>query len=174
MSKLEIRESRADDSGGIERLYRDAFPDEDLLPLVRQLLGRGKNVLSLVGTRDAVIAGHISFTYCHIEGGTEKVALLAPLAVASNSQKQGIGSALVRSGFVHLRDAKICDVFVLGDPAYYSRFGFKTEDKVTAPYPLPLEWREAWQSVCLCAAESPREGRLSVPGQWRRIELWAP
>lgn len=174
MSKLEIRESRAADAGGIERLYRDAFPDEDLLPLVKQLLGGGKNVLSLVGTRDSVIVGHISFTYCHIEGGTETVALLAPLAVASSLQKQGIGSALVRAGFMQLKDAKICDVYVLGDPAYYGRFGFETEDKVTAPYPLPSEWREAWQSIRLSAAAGEREGTLSVPEPWRRAELWMP
>ena len=35
---LEIRDSVRADFGAIELLYPDAFPDEDLLPLVRNLL----------------------------------------------------------------------------------------------------------------------------------------
>lgn len=172
IGKLEIRESRSNDATEIEQLYVDAFPDEDLLPLVRALLDLRQSVISLVGVRENVIVGHISFTFCSVEGGKNKVALLAPLAVTPTLQKQGIGSALVQTGFKHLENSKIGYVFVLGDPAYYSRFGFKTEDKVATPYPLPVEWRGAWQSIQLCDAEAPLEGRLSVPGPWCQIALW--
>ena len=48
ISKLEIRESRHSDAIGIEQLYVDAFPDEDLLPLVRELLDLRQSVISLV------------------------------------------------------------------------------------------------------------------------------
>ena len=172
ISKLEIRESQPSDTTGIEQLYVDAFPDEDLLPLVRELLDFGQSVISLVGIRENVIVGHISFTLCHVEGGKDKVALLGPLAVTPTLHKQGIGRTLVQTGFKHLENSKIGYVFVLGDPAYYSRFGFKVEDKVVTPYPLPTEWRGAWQSIHLCDAEAPLEGRLSVPEPWRQIALW--
>ncbi len=174
ISTLEIRESRPGDATGIEQLYVDAFPNEDLLPLVRELLGFGQSVISLVGIRENVIVGHISFTFCHVEGGKDKVALLAPLAVTPTLHKQGIGSTLIQTGFKHLKNSKIGYVFVLGDPAYYSRFGFKAEDKVTTPYPIPTEWRGAWRSIKLRDAEAPHEGRLTVPEPWRRVELWAP
>ncbi|MEN8261647.1 MAG: N-acetyltransferase, partial [Pseudomonadota bacterium] len=128
----------------------------------------------LVGICENVIVGHVSFTFCHVEGGKDKVALLGPLAVTPSLHRQGIGSTLVQTGFKNLKNAKINYVFVLGDPAYYSRFGFKAEDNVTTPYPLPLEWHGAWQSIHLCKAEAPQEGRLSVPEPWRRIELWVP
>jgi putative acetyltransferase len=36
--KLEIRESRQADSAAIESLYPEAFPNENLQPLVRDLL----------------------------------------------------------------------------------------------------------------------------------------
>ncbi len=169
---LQIRESRPGDATGIEQLYVDAFPDEDLLPLVRELLDFGQSVVSLVGIRENVIVGHVSFTFCHVEGGKDKVALLAPLAVAPTLHKQGIGSALVQTGFKHLGNSNIGYVFVLGDPAYYSRFGFRAEDKVVAPYPLPAEWRGAWQSIHLCEEEAPYEGKLCVPEPWRHIALW--
>ena len=172
ISKLEIRESRPSDVAGIEQLYVDAFPDEDLLPLVRELQDFGQSVISLVGIREKVIVGHISFTFCQVEGGKSKVALLGPLAVTPPLHKQGIGSTLVQMGFKHLENSKIGYVFVLGDPAYYSRFGFKAEDKVVTPYPLPTEWQGAWQSIRLCDAETPHEGKLSVPEPWRQIALW--
>lgn len=172
ISKLEIRESRRSDTAGIKQLYGDAFPDEDLVPLVSKLLDLGQSVISLVGIRKNAIVGHISFTVCHVEGGKSKVALLAPLAVTPILFRQGIGSTLVQTGFNHLKNSKICCVYVLGDPAYYSRFGFKTENKVTTPYPLPATWREAWQSIQLCDAGTLHEGKLSVPEPWCHIELW--
>lgn len=172
MSELEIRESRHSDASGIEQLYVDAFPDEDLLALVRELLDLKQSVISLVGVRENEIVGHICFTFCHVDGGKGTVALLAPLAVTPTLQEQGIGSALVQTGLEHLGNSGICCVFVLGDPAYYSRFGFRAEDKVAPPYPLPTEWRGAWQSIRLRNEEAPHEGRLSVPEPWRQIALW--
>jgi predicted GNAT family acetyltransferase len=49
---------------------------------------------------------------------------LAPVSVAPERQKAGIGSALVRSAVERARQAGWEAVFVLGDPAYYGRFGF--------------------------------------------------
>ena len=172
ISNLEMRESRPSDAAGIEQLYVGAFPDEDLLPLVMELLDLKQRVISLVGIREKVIVGHISFTFCRVEGGKDKVALLGPLAVAPTLHKQGIGSTLVQTGLKQMENSKIGYVFVLGDPAYYSRFGFKTEDSVTTPYPLPTEWRGAWQSLRLCDAEASLDGRLSVPEPWRQPALW--
>ncbi|MBT6095530.1 MAG: N-acetyltransferase [Rhodospirillaceae bacterium] len=169
---LKIRESRPGDAAEIERLYVDAFPDEDLVPLVRELLDFGPSVVSLVAVREQAVVGHIGFTFCGVEGGNDKVALLAPLAITPSLHRQGIGSTLVEAGFIQMQQAKIGYVFVLGDPAYYSRFGFKAEDKVTTPYPLPAEWRGAWQSVALHDAEIPHAGKLSVPKPWHHEALW--
>lgn len=65
-------------------------------------------------------------------------------------------------------------VFVLGDPAYYGRFGFAPERGVAPPYPMPEEWADAWQSVGLDGTDSPRRGTLNVPSVWRRESLWGP
>ena len=136
---MDIVESRPGDVARIEKLYRDAFPDEDLLPLVRELLNLGQSVSSLVGVHENALVGHICFTFCCVGKKENRVALLAPLAVGPTMQKRGIGSALVRAGFGHLKKSKISCVFVLGDPAYYNRFGFQREDKVAPPYPLPMK-----------------------------------
>ncbi len=47
---VEIRVSTPGDLPAIEMLYRDAFPNEDLLPLVRDLLHDTPMTMSLVGT----------------------------------------------------------------------------------------------------------------------------
>lgn len=172
ISNLEIRESLSGDTAGIEKLYAEAFPDKDLLPLLRELLGLGLGVVSLVGVLENTIKGHIGFTLCHVEGAKSKVALLAPLALTPAIQNQGIGRRLIQVGFENLKEAGIAYIFVPGDPAYYRRFGFRTEDRVAPPYPLPTEWRGAWQSIKLIDADAPIEGRLSVPEPWRHVALW--
>ncbi len=170
---VDIRDSRASDLAAIERLYPEAFPDEDLLPLVRELLQAGPGVLSLVAVADGVLAGHVAFTSCTVAGRADTVALLGPLAVAPDRQRQGIGGALVRAGLERLEAAGTARVYVLGDPTYYSRFGFTPDGLVAPPYLLPEEWRGAWQSLSLGDGQQPA-GALVVPPLWRQPTLWGP
>ena len=56
--------------------------------------------------------------------GAHDVVGLAPVAVAPGRQRRGIGSALIREGHRRLVEQGESLVFVLGDPAYYTRFGY--------------------------------------------------
>ena len=172
--KLDIRESVPGDLGAIESLYPQAFPDEDLLPLVRDLLRDEAVTTSLVGSVDSAIAGHVIFTKCGVTGSNVCASLLGPLAVAPAWQRQGIGSAIVRAGLRRLTNAGVNRVFVLGDPAYYGRLGFTPERAVEPPYPLPAEDDGAWQAQALGETATRCAGVLSVPPQWLRPALWAP
>jgi putative acetyltransferase len=172
--QFEIRESRRDDSAAIESLYPEAFPDEDLLPLVRDLLNDSVVAISLVGTIDTQVVGHVIFTKCGVVGNVVNAALLGPLAVAPAWQRQGIGSAIVRAGLRWLEDSGVHRVFVLGDPAYYGRLGFLTESLIKPPFPLPAEWDGAWQSQNFGETATCSAGKLSVPPQWFQPALWAP
>lgn len=170
--RIAARVSCPDELAAIEALYREAFPDEDLVSLVRALLERPKDVLSLVAGDGGDVNGHGAFNHCGIVGAVGKVALLGPLAVAPARQGRGIGGALIRDGLRRLGEAGVQRVFVLGDPGYYGRFGFAAEADVTPPYPLPEEWREAWQSISLGQAAPAKPGMLSVPTPWRQPALW--
>jgi len=177
LDNFTIRESRPGDSPEIRLLYPAAFPDEDLLPVVLALLSEPGGVLSLIADVDGSVTGHILFTVCGIAEkpadypGT--LALLAPLAVAPASQRQGVGSALIRHGLNMFEQSTITHVLVLGDPAYYGRAGFTVETDIAPPYPLPDEWREAWQSIRMPGAPD-RKGKLSVPAPWQQPALWLP
>ena len=171
---IEIRACVPSDLPAIKTLYPDAFPNEDLLPLVMDLLQEAPITLSLVGIIGSSIIGHVIFTTCGVAGTSFNVALLGPLAVASAWQNQGFGSAIVRNSLQRLENDGVNHAFVLGDPAYYSRFGFMPEANVTPPYPLPAQWCGAWQSIRLSNAEALRHGELSVPQPWLQPALWAP
>lgn len=171
--KIDIRESAAEDMAAIETLYPDAFPEEDLLPVVRDLLRERTGIVSLVAIVDRAVAGHVVFTSCGIAGTAATVSLLAPLAVASARQRQGVGGALVREGLRRAAEAGAEGVYVLGDPGYYGRFGFEPDDRVAPPYPLPPDWRDAWQSLGLREKTLPLDGKISVPPPWQRRTLWS-
>jgi len=174
MPDIQIRQSRSDDMAFIERLYPDAFPDEDLLPLVRQLLTQEPGVLSFVASADGILAGNIIFTTCAVTDCDGTASMLAPLAVASAWQRQGVGTALIREGLAHLKSAGVNQVYVLGDPAYYGRSGFKPETGVAPPYSLPEEYRDAWQSLGLGPTPPPTHGKLLLPQVWMQPALWGP
>lgn len=146
MNAISIRDGGAADQAAVEALYQAAFPEEDLLPLVRALLGDAANLLSLVAIQGDAAIGHIAFTACGLPDPRKKPALLGPLAVAPAVQRRGVGSALAREGLNRLETAGVTHVFVLGDPDYYGRFGFAEERRVAPPYRLPEDWASAWRS----------------------------
>ncbi len=169
-----IRESAQSDWQDLQKLYPETFPEEDLFSLLKELLVEPEGILSLVAIKDDILVGHILFTDCTIEEHQTPVALLAPLAVSPGFQKQGIGSALIKAGMEFLKNKGVATVYVLGDPNYYSRSGFRQETKVVPPYDLPKEWATAWQSLAITDACKDQEGRLSVPAPWKKKELWLP
>ena len=169
-----IRQGTPDDLPALLALYPAAFPDEDLLAILQSLLAEPAGVLSLVAVADGVVAGHVLFTDCSVAGCPERVALLGPLAIAPARQRQGIGRALVEAGLARLGSGGAAAVFVLGDPGYYGRFGFRTESDVKTPCPIPLEWAGAWQSIRLRDGAEPLTGTLAVPAPWQDPALWAP
>jgi len=174
LDELQFRESRPDDSAAIRSLYPEAFPDEDLLPLVRDLLNDSVVTLSFVATIDTRIVGHVIFTRCGVVGNSVNAALLGPLAVAPAWQRKDIGSAIVHFGLRCLEESDVNLVLVLGDPAYYGRLGFLPESEVEPPFPLPSEWDGAWQSQYLGQPMTACVGKLFVPPQWLQPALWFP
>lgn len=119
-----IRAEQPTDAPAIRAVLLAAFPTDAEARLVDLLRRVGRLSISLVAERTGQIIGHIAFSPITI---AEKIAGLglAPLAVHPSAQRTGIGAALVRQGLSSCRTADTGFVVVLGDPAYYRRFGFK-------------------------------------------------
>ncbi|MFN0263753.1 GNAT family N-acetyltransferase [Tepidamorphus sp. 3E244] len=167
-----FRDAGSADRADLARLYRAAFPDEDLTPLLDELASL-QVATSLVAEREGVIAGHVAGTFCGVEGAAGKVFLVGPLAVAPDAQRIGVGRGLVATVLEAAGKLGARKALVLGDPAYYGRLGFSRESGVMPPYPLPEEWSEAWQSKPFGAGVMDLNGKLIVPEPWARPELWA-
>src|SRR5690606_35916628 len=105
----------------------------------------------------------IFFSPVTIEGSqpAPSACQLAPLAVLPAYQRAGIGSALVHAGLERCRDVGWSAVFVIGDPAYYSRFGFRIAGASGFTYPGPHD--------CFLQLLELRSGALS--GLSGRIRL---
>lgn len=173
-NKLMIRKTVSADFTQVLALYPQAFPEDDLRPVVSALLEDESDILSLAAFEGNALVGHVVFTICGTEEGDRTGALLAPLGVLPLLQRQGLGNSLVRTGLQRLENSWIKQVFVLGDPAYYRRFDFSPERRVLPPYPIPEQWADAWQSVPLATRAPLAAGRLLLPEPWMEPALWAP
>jgi putative acetyltransferase len=138
---ISIREERPTDCQAIAAVNRAAFAGDFEANLVAELRANGDAVLSLVAETDGRIAGHIFFSTLPIESEGEAIpaVALAPIAVLPAYQRQGIGAALVRNGLNLCRGRGVPMVVVLGDPAWYTRFGFRAESArgLRTPWPGP-------------------------------------
>lgn len=174
MTACLIRPSTPEEVAEIVGIYPAIFPEEDLQPLVRDLLDEDEAVLSLVAVAGDEIIGHVVLTLCTIDDSADHVGLLGPLGVLPDRQGQGIGRALIQAGFEAMKQRGITKVCVLGDPDFYGRYGFEAEKDIEPPYDLPAEWDGAWQSVTLDDNAAPVRGILTPPKPWQKQALWLP
>jgi len=127
MAELAIRAEAASDQTRVDRLVERAFGRPAEAALVRALRERARPQISLVAEREGEIVGHVFFSPVRVGDGVDSAppaAGLAPLSVAPEMQRRGAGAALVRAGLAACPVLGWRAVFLLGDPAYYARFGF--------------------------------------------------
>ena len=127
MSSLVIREAAAVDRDAIYRVEVDAFGGDAEAKLVDALVAAGDVVLELA-ERDGSIVGHVLFsrlTVMQHDNAAFPAIALAPLAVAPGKQRQGVGALLVEDARRRLQAMGEALSIVVGDPAYYGRFGYE-------------------------------------------------
>lgn len=121
-----IRSEMPSDIAAIRYVLERAFDRQAEANLVEALRDRDVLTLSLVATNDERIVGYIAFSPIIVgeENSSLKAVGLAPVAVLPEYQRQGIGSQLIEIGLEKCQKTGQNVVFVLGNPAFYSRFGF--------------------------------------------------
>ena len=138
-----IRSEVAADRGAIHYVNAAAFGRDGEADLVDALRAAGALVVSLVAEVEGLIVGHVAFSPVRIELAPESSTFvgLAPVAVLPEHQRRGVAAELIRRGLAECAALGYCGAVVLGDPAYYGRFGFRpaAEFGLKCEYDVPSE-----------------------------------
>ncbi len=133
---MDIRPERNGDEDAIHALTQRAFSmvpyaDGNEQDIIDKLREAGALFLSLVAEQDGVVVGQVTFSPVTVGETSENWFGLGPIAVNPDYQKQGIGAALVKDGLKRLQALSAHGCVVIGDPGFYSRFGFFADGSVT-------------------------------------------
>ena len=125
-----VRPETARDLDGIREVNIGAFQGHPFSQQTEHLIVEALRAadaleLSLVAETDDEVVGHIAFSAAEIGGSSPGWFLLGPVAVQPARQGEGIGRALVETGLDALRSRGACGCVLVGDPAFYRRFGFR-------------------------------------------------
>lgn len=144
---MKIRSETKSDIDSIEKVTIDAFLDaphtdntEQLI--VRELRHADALTISLVAEHQGDIIGHLAVSAVKVSDKTEGWFGLGPISVTPNKQKSGVGSKLTNKALEILKKTGASGCVVLGDPAYYSRFGFVPEKSLVLTG-VPAEYFQA-------------------------------
>ena len=144
---MTIRNEQPQDIEAISRLTEVAFRNEVHSShtehfIVNALRRTGQLSISLVAAEHDEILGHVAISPVSISSGVTGWYGLGPISVRPDRQGKGIGSALMWAALQQLRQQGAAGCVVLGDPAYYGRFGFKAHPGLELP-DVPPEYFQA-------------------------------
>lgn len=122
--EVRIRLERPEDVDAVYAVNLESFPSPAEARLVDALRSNGNLTASLVAVLGERVIGHVGFSPVSVANAEHGYGL-APLAVSEESRRQGIGDRLVRAGLEQIASRGGRFVVLLGDPAYYQRFGFQ-------------------------------------------------
>jgi putative acetyltransferase len=138
---MQVRRATPDDFAAIHAVESEAFGRPDEANLVDRLRASGDMLLELVADgENGRLDGHLAFSRLSTEPADgSRLAALAPVAVRPDAQGKGVGSGLIRAGLERLGRSGVGAAIVLGEPAYYARFGFSAEGvrSIRAPFSGP-------------------------------------
>ena len=135
---LTIRECGATETAArdalITRAFRDApHADGTEAAIAAALEARGKASVSRLALRARAVVGCVRTSPVTLSDGTPGWHGLGPIAVEPALQQQGIGSELMEAALARLRAIGAAGCVLLGDPAYYARFGFIADPRLQLP-----------------------------------------
>jgi putative acetyltransferase len=149
-----IRAERGGDEAAIAAVIGRAFADhphsdQSEARIVAALRAAGALAVALVAQAGHAVVGHVAASAVRVDDGTPGWFGLGPVAVEPAYQRQGVGTSLVAGTLLRLRALGAAGCVVVGDPAYYRRFGFGAPRGLVLPdvppgYFMALSFAGAW------------------------------
>ena len=133
-----VRKEAPSDAAAIEAVTIAAFSSavhasQTEQFIVRALRDAGQLSVSLVADDTGSVIGHVAVSPVAISDGASGWYGIGPISVVPERQGQGIGALLMKGALAELRALGAAGCVVLGDPGYYSRFGFNAEPALVLP-----------------------------------------
>ncbi|KAG0315590.1 hypothetical protein BGZ97_008060 [Linnemannia gamsii] len=127
---IAIRNEEPCDLDTITQLTKSAFESKSFSShtehfIINALRRADLLTISLVALVDNAIVGHVAISPVTISSGISGWYGLGPISVSPEHQGQGIGSKLMTASLAELQHLGGLGCVLLGNPAFYGRFGFK-------------------------------------------------
>ncbi|WP_370944396.1 GNAT family N-acetyltransferase [Amycolatopsis sp. cg5] len=165
-----LRRETTADAPAIHAVHSAAFDGTVEPNLVDELRADGDllNALSLVAVLDGEIVGHVAGSTATLNGDKEIAVGLGPLGVLPSAQHAGVGSALMHAFDAAADALGYGAVVLLGDPKYYSRFGYvlAAEHGIVPPQ---AEWAPHFQVRTLAGYKSDMRGNFRYAPAFERL-----
>jgi putative acetyltransferase len=167
------------DVAAIRRVVTEAFARPDVpvpaeVGLVESLRGSEAWLpeLSMLAEAGGEVVAYALLTRVRVDPGAVPALALGPVGVLPDRQGLGYGTAVVQAALTGAAELGERLVVVLGNPAFYRRFGFEP----AARFALTSPWSglgDPWQALVLPAsaggAEPPPGGDVSYPPAWAQV-----
>ncbi|MEZ5685529.1 MAG: N-acetyltransferase [Paracoccaceae bacterium] len=134
---MKIRPETGAEHAAIAALVAEAFAPEPHADgsepeIIERLRAAGALQVALVAEEGGQVLGHVAASPATVDGQAGWSGL-GPLAVKPGHQRRGIGRALMNAALDMLRAQGLRGAVLVGDPAYYARFGFARFDGLFLP-----------------------------------------
>lgn len=135
---IQIRSEQTADTREITEITKLAFQNAAHTcgrehSLVEALRAAGALTVSLVAVSDLEIVGHVAVSPVTIPGAIGSWFGVGPISVLPQYQRQGIGSQLMNAALAQLKTMGAHGCVLVGDPHFYSRFGFQSDSSLVVP-----------------------------------------
>lgn len=136
------------DAMAVEALVLAAFGPGRFAKTAERLRERAGIEAGFVVREEGRVIGSVRLW--RIEVGGTPALFLGPIAVEAASRRVGLGADLVAACVDHARAAGTAGVLLVGDPPYFSRFGFQAAPDVRLSGPVDPK-RVMWLPISVQA-----------------------
>lgn len=166
---ITIRLEAPGDEPGVRRVHEAAFPGPEeaaIVDEIRRVGPDGWQSIVALGTAGEIV-GHVLLSPCPVEDDAGRrvgeVLALGPIGVLPEVQFRGVGTALITAAFSLAMARGVPAIVLLGQPAYYPRFGFVSARSCGLEPPAAAWPDAAWLARRLPAWSDELRGTVRYP-----------
>jgi predicted N-acetyltransferase YhbS len=163
---IQIRHERLSDIDARETLLDDAFGETRYRKSSERLREDRQPAegLSFIASEGRRVIGTARLWSVSVGNGAQAL-LLGPVAVAEDCRGRGLGGAMVRRAIQAARKLGYGAIVLVGDPAYYDRFGFSGDKTGALWMPGPFERHRLLGRELKAGALDGARGMIAATGR---------